>query len=311
MDPPVPPSTAFEYDFARYVAERKGEAAARLREGAAYAYGGDLKVRAALDRVRPVTLALEAGVRFWHSVGKNRVLGNAVRVGAKQFPEIAELLASCAGTLQIEPPALYVSPALQPLEAETLGTSDKEAIELGSGLGTSLSRDEMLAVIGHACGHIQNNHVPYLTALYVLDKASNLVLRWAAQPAVLGLRGWARRAEITCDRASLLCARKLDATISAMLKRALGPAFVASVDLEQYLAQLDEAPDGRGQWTEAFAAHPALPRRIKALRLFAGTTYFRSVLGEGAAEAGSGGAGPGISKEECDAQVAELLAVLG
>ena len=81
-----------DYDFADYVASRKVEAAARLREGAHYAYGGDLKVRSALDRVRPVTLAMEAATRFWHSVGKNRLLGNAIRVGERQFPELQGLL---------------------------------------------------------------------------------------------------------------------------------------------------------------------------------------------------------------------------
>jgi len=46
---------------------------------------------------------------------------------------------------------------------------------------------------------------------------------------------------------------------------------------------------------------PYLPKRVQALRLFAQTTYFRSVINA-----------PGeasLSKEECDAQVADLLAV--
>ena len=99
-----------DFSFADFVASRKGEAAARLREGAAYAYGGDLKVRAALDRVRPVTLAIEAAIRFWHSVGKNRLLGNAVRVGDRQFPDLQALLDRCVDALQIDRPVLYISP---------------------------------------------------------------------------------------------------------------------------------------------------------------------------------------------------------
>lgn len=299
---------SIDFDFPRYVATRKGEAAARLREGAAYAYGGDLKVRAALDRVKPVTLALEAGVRFWHSVGKSKVLGNAVRVNDRQFPQIHALVDRCAAALQIDPPGLYISPALQPLEAETLGTSDEAAIVLGPGLPESLTPDELTSVIGHACGHIQNNHVPYLTAHYLLTKAGNLIVRWAAQPALLGLRGWARRAEITCDRASLLCTRRLDVTVAALVKRALGARqFVASLDVEEYLRQLDEELGGHRRFSELFATNPTLPKRVKALRLFARTTYFRSVLGQAAEDPGA----PPFSKEDCDAEVAELLAVLG
>ena len=70
------PKPDIDLSFARYVAARKGEASARSREGAAYAYGGDIKVRAALDRIRPVTLAVEATVRLWQSVEKSRMLGH-------------------------------------------------------------------------------------------------------------------------------------------------------------------------------------------------------------------------------------------
>ena len=126
------------------MAARKGEAAAQLREGAAYAYGGDLKVRSALDRVRPVTLAMEAAVRFWHSVGRARMLGNAVQGDRAAVPPAARRWWTAAPqALQIDPPALYVSPKLPPQEAHTLGTSDEAAIVLGSGLADHLTDDEL------------------------------------------------------------------------------------------------------------------------------------------------------------------------
>ena len=79
------PKPDIDLSFARYVAARKGEVAARSREGAAYAYAGDIKVRAALDRVRPVTLAVEATVRLWQTVEKSRMLGTAVKVTVMSF----------------------------------------------------------------------------------------------------------------------------------------------------------------------------------------------------------------------------------
>ena len=80
---PVASRPQIDVSFARYVAARKGEASARSREGAAYAYSGDIKVRTALDRVRPVTLAVEAAVRLWQSVEKARMLGTSVKVTGK------------------------------------------------------------------------------------------------------------------------------------------------------------------------------------------------------------------------------------
>ena len=303
---PLPPR--IEYSFPRFVAARKGDAAAQLREGAAYAYGGDIKVRAALEKLRPVTLAIEAAIRFWTSVGKSSLLGNSVRVSERQFPRIHAVLSRAADALQIDLPALYVSPSLQPLRVHTLGTADDPAIVLGSGLPDHLSEEELLSAIGHACGHIQNNHAPYTTALYVLTKSKNLIVKWAAKPAALGLKSWARRAEITCDRASLLCTKSLDVTIGTMVKRTLGERQLWSeVDVPEYLRQLDEQQSGApGRLEELFSSNPYLPKRVKALRLFAETTYYRSVIGT-APTAES----PGITKEECDAQVSELLAVLG
>jgi hypothetical protein len=296
----------FDFSLADYVAARKGESAARLREGAAYAYGGDLKVRATIDRLRPVTLAMESSVRFWHTVGKSRLLGNAVRVSGRQFPKLHGLLGKCVEALQIAQPTLYVSPQIGALQAHTFGTSDEAAIVIGGALVDHLTEAELTSVIGHECGHIQNNHAVYLTTMYFLTNAANMLVRWAVQPAVMALRGWSRRAEITCDRASLLCTRDLEVSTSALVKLALGSRkLYGDVDFEEYLQQLDEGQNGPGRFGELFDTHPYLPKRVKALRMFAETTFYKSVAG------GPGGAEtPGITKEECDARVGELLSVL-
>src|SRR6185436_19702234 len=91
LGPPVP-KPQIDLSFPRFVAARKGAADARAREGSAYAYGGDLKVRATLDRVRPVTLAVEATVRLWQTVERSRMLGTAVKVTPKQFPRVWKLV---------------------------------------------------------------------------------------------------------------------------------------------------------------------------------------------------------------------------
>ncbi len=310
------PKPEIDLSFRRYVAARKSDASTRSREGAGYAYGGDAKVRAALDRVRPVTLAVEATVRLWQSIEKSRMLGTAVKVTGKQFPRIAKLAERCADTLRIPLPTLYVSPNIGSLNAHTFGTADDPIIVLNAALIDHLSEIELLDVIGHECGHIQNNHVVYLTTLHFLSHAANAFLRWSVRPAVLALNGWARRAEITCDRAGLICTGDLDASIGCLVKLALGSRKLYSdVNVDEYLAQLDEASGGVGRLDELTRTHPYLPKRVAALRLFAETAYFRGVT---AAQPSHGKAGPGtaasappagLSREECDARVAELLAV--
>jgi Zn-dependent protease with chaperone function len=292
-----------DLSFARYVAARKGDAAARSREGAAYAYGGDVKVRAALDRVRPVTLAVEATVRLWQSVEKSRMLGTAVKVTGKQFPRIAKLAEHCADTLRIPMPTVYVSPNIGSLNAHTFGTADDPYVVLNAALIDHLSEPELLDVIGHECGHIQNNHVVYMTTLHFLTHAANMFLRWSVKPAVLALNGWARRAEITCDRAGVICTGDLGVSIGCLVKLAIGSQKLYSeVKLDEYLAQLDEAQKGIGRFDELGRRHPYLPKRVAALRLFAETAYFKGLKGDATVPGGT-------SKQECDAQVAQLLAV--
>ena len=312
------PRPDIDLSFARYVAARKGEASARSREGAAYAYSGDIKVRSALDRVRPVTLAVEAAVRLWQSVEKTRMLGTAVKVTNRQFPRIAKLAERCADTLRIPLPTLYVSPNIGALNAHTFGTADDPYIVINAALIDHFSEVELLDVIGHECGHIQNNHVVYMTTLHFLTHAANAFLRWSVRPAVLALNAWARRAEVTCDRAGLICTRDLDASIGCLVKLALGShKLYSDVNLDEYLAQLDEAQKGVGRFDELTRRHPYLPKRVAALRLFAQTTYFKALTGSARPDAngangvnGVNAAPAGTSKQECDAQVAELLSVL-
>ncbi len=53
-----------DFDFARYVARRKGQMEQRARDGGAYAYSGARKVQRTLNGARPVTLAIEATNRL-------------------------------------------------------------------------------------------------------------------------------------------------------------------------------------------------------------------------------------------------------
>ena len=269
-------------------------------------------MRAALDRVRPVTLAVEATVRLWQTVEKARMLGTSVKVTGKQFPRIAKLAETCAETLRIPLPTLYVSPNIGSLNAHTFGTTEDPYIVLNAALIDHLSEPELLDVIGHECGHIQNNHVVYMTTLHFLKHAANMFLRWSVKPAVLALNGWARRAEVTCDRAGLICTRDLDVSIGCLVKLAIGShKLYSEVNIPEYLAQLDEAQAGLGRFDELTRTHPYLPKRVAALKLFAETTYFRSLVGTGRTAGASVDALPaGMSKYDCDARVAQLISVL-
>ena len=149
-----------------------------------------------------------------------------------------------------------------------------------------------------------------MTTLHFLKHAANVFLRWSVKPAVLALNAWARRAEITCDRAGLLCTRNLDVSIACLVKLALGSKKLYSdINVDEYLAQMSEMNATIGRFDELSRTHPYLPKRVAALRLFAETAYFKSVIAKGATTPDATGVS-GTSKDECDAKVAELLTVI-
>jgi Zn-dependent protease with chaperone function len=249
--------------FARYVADRKAAALRESEVAVAYSYGGDRRVRAALDSVGPVGAAMETALRLWHAVGKNEVLGSAVRIGEGQFPQLHALVRRCAETLGLPAPTVYVAAGKMRSKVRTLGSNDDPLILLGSSLVDNLSDTEMLFVLGRECGHIQNRHTTYLTCLHFLVETSSRFVRWVSHPATVALNGWSRRAAITADRAGLLCARDLDLAVALMVRSAVGSKkLFRQLDLAAYLAQLEEGQNVVGRFSELLAAAPDLPKRV-------------------------------------------------
>ena len=96
-------------EFEAFVASRSNPGATEPGEAAnAYAYTSDRQTKAAFERAKPVELAVSAAVRLFKNVGKNQLLGQAVKVGPNQFPRVHALGLRCAETLGIAPPTMYI-----------------------------------------------------------------------------------------------------------------------------------------------------------------------------------------------------------
>lgn len=294
---------AQDFDFLDYINRKKAPESGREEKTGFgdYAFAGDLRVLRRLDRARPVRIVVEATVRFWKAIQKNELLGSSVKVSRRQFPHLHDLVVDCARTLDIAMPTVYVTQNISSLNAGTFGTDDEAFIVINSALIDRFDDDELKFVIGHECGHIQNNHVVYHTAANFLAQGVITFVKWAVVPARVALNGWSRRGEITCDRAGMVCCRSEEAALRAMMKLALGSRkLFEEVDLDEYLNQLDGIKEGWGRFSEYFASHPYLPKRVQALKLFGESSYYRELVGE------SGGR----SLDDVDREVEKVLQVL-
>jgi Zn-dependent protease with chaperone function len=272
------------------------------QEGRAYAYGSDHTMRRAFDTVKPIEVAVTAAVRLFKQVGKAELLGHAVKVGPRQFPRVHRLAERCADTLGIATPTVYIvnSPVMN---AATFGTNDDSVIMVHSALIDHFSDEELLSVIGHECGHIHNSHVVYLTALHYLRYMAGAVYRLLMAPAEVALAGWMRRAEITCDRAGLLCCKDLETSTRALTKLALGSAKLYSeLNMDAFIEQYEEAKNDVGRFSEIRASHPWLPKRVIALRQFAESELYRKHAGLGDG---------GMTMDEIDKRVSDVVKVVG
>ena len=274
-------SVGVDFDFARWLAARRGQMEQSAREGAAYAFSGEQRFRRTLAMARPVTMALEATTRLWKDVARTELLGTAVKINDSQFPRVWEAAKKAAGMLNVRLPAIFASPS-KAIKVKVLGTEDSPHLIVNLELAEKLDDTELLSAIAHELAHVQNGHILYATALHYLNTSAAFFVRWVVQPAIMTLQAWSRRAEVTCDRASLIAVRDVDKTLQAMVKLELGVDKGSAFSAEEYLKELPELKKGIGRYAELFRSYPYVPKRVQALRLFAGSALYAQVSGQDA-----------------------------
>lgn len=288
------------FDFQAYVARRTQESYGRSEE-ARYAFSGDVAMLATFRRIRPLELAAASVVRTYKDVLKNQLLGTTVRVTPNHFKTLYRASKECAEALGVPVPTVYVanSPVMN---AYTFGTDEDAFIVIHSALVDHYDYDEIKFVLGHETGHIQNNHVVYNTLLLLLKQGTAAFLRILVPPIDLALNNWYRSAEITCDRAGLLCCGDVDVAAKSFVKLACGSKkLYEEIDVQAYLTQGTDVRKGVGRLAELFVGHPYLPKRVEALQVFSESELFRTLAQQG---------GGGLSMQEVDERTAEILQVL-
>jgi Zn-dependent protease with chaperone function len=297
-------SVGVDFDFAKWIAARRGQLEQQARDGEAYAFTGERKFRRTLMLARPVTMALEATTRLWRDHARTELLGSAVKVTDQQYPRVWQAARKAGAALRVGVPAVFAAPT-ESIKIQVLGTEDAPHLIVNLQLAEKLSDTALVAAIAHELAHIQNGHIFYVTALHYLRHAAAFYVRWVVQPAIMTLQAWSRRAEVTCDRAALLAVRDLDQALQAMVTLEVGVAQGAAFSAEDYLRTISEGKDlkrGMGRYGELFRSHPYVAKRVQALRLFAGSALYAQVTG-----------GDPIGKPslaDIDKQVADLISVL-
>jgi Zn-dependent protease with chaperone function len=211
-----------------------------------YIHPADAKALAALKAIPGVDSALKK-LLAWTGESAIRVafMASAVKVTPKQCPDLYAKLEVACGTLGVDMPDLYVQQ--NPIVNAFTGGVEKPIIVLHSALVERLNDEETLAVIAHEVGHIHSEHVLYLTAARLLEfllnrsvaaliPGSEIIKLIVSMGIASALLAWARRAELSCDRAAMLVMQDPHVIGRTMMKLA-GGTFASKIDYDLFLEQ--------------------------------------------------------------------------
>ena len=223
-------------------------------------------------------------------------LQDGVYVGPNAMPEAYSAVLHAARELGVAvPPAIAAG---GPFSRQGIyGTDARSFLYLSTYYLAGTSEEVKRFAMGRALGHLAARQVTASTLYNLLVDQTGLrsvakravgpMLEVFLAPLSLGVRmalsRWHRGAELSCDRAGLLCCRDLDAATDALLKSHLG--INRHISREEYLDQLrrsghEHAP---GRWTELLAEQPFTRKRLRALELFHRSQMYARLTGEPAA----------------------------
>lgn len=199
------------------------------------------------------------------SMMRARLLSEAVRVNVKLLPNVARSFARLAGHIEggkeLEA-YVFAAPGIDAFIAE--GRSHM-LVGVSSGAISTLSAEELEFVLGHELGHASYGHLE-VAASFLIDHC-NLDLE-----RLQLVRAFQQAAELSADRAGLVCCGSLEVAANALFKTLCGlhiPGHtVDPVELAEQWDHLREEvlDDGRrDQWQ---LSHPFPPLRMRALLLF-------------------------------------------
>jgi Zn-dependent protease with chaperone function len=277
-------------DLAQFIERRKEGYRPMSGPDTPYAHPIDQTILRTLKSV-PFQMAVNKALDFLIEFFYTDLLNNSIYVSPRSFPDAYKSLVDCSRTLGIAVPRMLAGQA-DFYAIYTTGTDENAFIFMSTAYSANARPEEVQFVIGHECGHIHNQHVTYRTIVLILlegvfqlpgalGNTIRLILWPLRQTIGLALQAWSRRAEVTCDRAGLLCCKDLRVAEAALVRLLLGFEAAGKVDLDDVFEGMKRAQNSNDftGLAQLFRSHPNLASRIECLRLFAQSELYYDLSG--------------------------------
>ncbi|HEY5023708.1 MAG TPA: M48 family metallopeptidase [Acidimicrobiales bacterium] len=242
----------------------------------AYEHPADRAATAALKSIPLMDQFVRRLCDFGHERRIRQVLlGNAVRIGPDQVPDLWASYTNCAWVLDLDKtPDLYVTQT-PVVNAMTVGAQNPVVIVFSSLVG-SYEPLEVRAVLAHELGHVLSEHYAYTTALLIITQVvqgalpRSLFAGLPIRALYLALLEWSRMAELSSDRAAALVLGD-PLPVCRMLMRMAGGAL-PGMSLDAFIGQATEYENEDDIysrhtrfWEEIGRSHPFAVRRVGQL----------------------------------------------
>lgn len=267
------PVSGIRIDFGDYVSKMKRQDDSHRINGIPdYAFSLDLQLREQIRKL-PYFYTLSKRMAEHEEARYRQVMtASALQVGPKQLPDIYELTIDCAKRLGIGPPNVFVVHDQSINAATYAADTTTPTIMIHSGLIERVTPGELKCVIAHECGHIHNEHNVYMSIASLVQTGlavgglMNTVFSLLSQAALVLIAEWSRAAEVTCDRAAMICSDNLEDAVNVNKKLLYG-SFLgreADVNIEDIRNQFEHIASTVSVFTELHKDHPASIRRVLA-----------------------------------------------
>lgn len=205
------------------------------------------------------------------SARRSEYLSRGIRLTEQTSPRAHGILGDVLGRLHLDLDVEMFCLPEQNVNAGVMMEGQEKGgqcvVGLTAGLLEKLEDEEIASIIGHELGHCLFDH-HRLNALISQDEDEAAVTVLPPLAENLFLR-WRKKSELSSDRAGLLACRDLQAAAGGLMKAVFGPgAQSINLEIDALLSQIEDLKGKPELMASAFASHPLLPLRLKAMQLF-------------------------------------------
>ncbi len=260
---------------------------------AAFAWAADAKAMAALRAITPLDMAAK---KVSEMVGRRWIEStfNGILLGEKQLPHVYAQAVKAARIIGMtNMPDVYIS-GERAWDCLTFGTEKDSFIVVGSALAGNFQGADMFFLLAREMGHCHAGHALWKSVIrFLVGEQSDAkgfmaggIMNAIKSPLALvsgaievPLLAWARQAEITADRAGLLCIGNEEIARRVLISWSLKSSFLfRQINIEEWLRQqAEDEDDGYSKLSElTTSSTPYLNRRLNLLNEYAKSAEFHN-----------------------------------